>query len=329
MNRRDLFALTGIIASLILGISSAGGQTPGQYLQETSFEFGNVSQGDVLQHSFRLQNTGPSPVQIQIVGLNLPGMKVKAPQMVPPGGEGSLTVIWDTRSVRGDTAAKVVFRLDESEPAALTLSAKVVPPIDILPFPAVFISGFRDEEVLRTLEIVNNASVPLNINGLTQPDATPTFSASITTVETMRRYRLDVRLRVDAPSGRSQQVLQVLTDRPDSPVINVPVNVFLKDDVYVNPETVDFGEIAGRPGGPETFFLKKHRGPVSILSVESDLPYLKITHSADLGSSSHQFFVDLQETDAPTRRFSGNIYIKTDDPVFAEIIVPVQGEVHK
>src|SRR5215467_9599600 len=148
MNRRNLFALTGIIASLIIGISSARGQIPGQYLQETSFEFGNVSQGDVIQHSFRLQNTSPSPVKIQIVGLTLPGMKVKAPQMVPPGGEGALTVIWDTRSARGDTTAKVVFRLDESEPAAVTLSAKVVPPIDILPFPAVFISGFRDEEVL-------------------------------------------------------------------------------------------------------------------------------------------------------------------------------------
>src|SRR5262249_18454808 len=150
-----------------------------------------------------------------------------------------------------------------------------------LPYPAVFLSGFRGEKAVRTLEIVNNEEAPLNIAGMAGVEGSAIFSANLKTVEPGRRYEIEVELKSDAPIGRSQQVMEILTDHPRFPVVKVPVNIFVKDEVYVNPGTVDFGEITGNTTSPETFFLKKHRGRLEILSVKSDLPYLKIMHSAD------------------------------------------------
>lgn len=324
-----------LIFSMLLPLTSVAGEAPRGYLPEVSFNFGKVRQGEIVEHPFALRNTSSSPMKVQIMGLSHPGMKVKAPQEVLPGAEALISVNWDTRSVRGDIAATVLLRLNEMESTSLTLKARVVPPIDILPLPAVFISGFRHEKTVRTLELVNNEDAPLNITHIaasatpTASDAPSMFSASFRATQTGRRYEIEVELKVNAPSGKSQQTLEIFTDHPDFPVIEVPVNVFVKDEVYVNPDAVDFGEITIKNPSRETFFLKKHRGPIEILSVESDLPCLKIQHSQDATGSSHEFVVDFQGSHVGDGPFSGHIYIRTDDAAFSEITVPVQGEVRK
>jgi len=314
---------------MFLSLPSAFGQASNTYLPEVSFDFGSVRQGEVVEHDFAFQNTSSSPMRLEITALSHPGMKVKAPQEVPPEGKVRIGVTWDTRSVRGGTVAKVFLQLNDVESTSLNLYARVVPPIDILPYPAVFISAFRDEKTVRTLEVVNNEDAPLNITRIAGVSDASLFSANLRTVESGRRYEIDVEMKSDATAGRSQEVLEIFTDHPRFSVIKVPVNVFLKEDVYVNPESVDFGEIAGGTTGPETFLLKKRHGRLEVLSIESDLPSLRITHSPDVTGSSHQFLVDLQVSTLKDGPISGHIYIKTDDPVFSEITVPVQGEVRR
>jgi hypothetical protein len=318
-----------LIFSMFLQLTSVTGEAPSGYLPEVSFNLGRVRQGEIVEHPFALRNTSSLPMKLQIMGLSHPGMKVKAPQEVLPGAEALISVNWDTRSVRGDTAATVLLRLNETESTSLTLKARVVPSIDILPLPAVFISGFRKEKAVRTLEIVNNEEAPLNITHIAAYEAASMFSANFRAMEPGRRYEIDVELKANAPAGKFRQVLEIFTDHSDFPVIQVPVNVFVKDEVYVNPESVDFGEITIKNPSRETFFLKKHRGRIEILSVESDLPFLKIEHSQDTTGSSHEFLIDFQGSNVSYGPFSGHIYIRTDDAAFSEITLPVQGEVHK
>ena len=316
------------IVLIFLWLPAAAAQSSNAYLPEVSFDFGIVRQGEVVEHRFAFRNPSTLPVKPHIVGLSHPGMRVKAVQEIAPGAEASVVVTWDTRSVHGDATAKVLLWLTESQSISLTLSARVVPPIDILPYSAVFISGFRDERAVRTLEIVNNEDVPLNIAVVTGTEAASVFSANLRTVEPGRHYLIDVELKSDAPAGKSQQVLEILTDDPRFPIIRTPVNAFVKEEVYVNPESVEFGSIAGGAPSQETFFLKKRHGRIEILSIESDLPYLKIMHSQDDAGSSHQLIVDLQGSAVTNGPIVGHIYIKTDDPVFPEITVPVQGELN-
>jgi hypothetical protein len=208
------------------------------------------------------------------------------------------------------------------------MSADVIPPIDIRPYPAVFLSGYPSDRVTRTLEIVNNDTEPLNIRSIsseTKVEPAP-YSATVSTLEPGRRHQLDIELSSSARVGRSEHVLVVLTDSAKFPVIRIPVKVLAKEDVYVNPESVDFGQTNGAHT-QETFLLKARLAAIQILSVSCDLPFVKVTHTSSGAATTHQFQAEIDSADLQEGPFSGTILIKTDDPSFPELNVPVQGEV--
>jgi hypothetical protein len=328
ISRKYLIAWMATAAALI-GVPLAQGQAQSPYLPESTTNFGNVLQGDAVEHRFMVRNPGTSALRVQIVDLSHPGMKVRMPQQVLPGDVGWITVTWDTRLVQGDTTAEALLRFNDAESAIVSLTAKVIPPIDILPQPAVFISGFRDEGLTRILEIVNNDPAPLNIVAISRESESSarSYSAAFATIEPGRRHQLTVELKSAAPAGLSRDVLLVRTDHAHFPVIRVPVTLFVKDDVYINPQSVDFGQITGKADNHESFLLKTRRGKIKILSVTSDLTFLKVTTAhPDAASATHEFRV---ETDGELAAgpFSGSIRIRTDDPSFPEVKAVVQGEV--
>ena len=324
--RKYRTAWIGIAASL-LGVTL--GHSQSLYLPDSTVNLGNVNQGEVIEQRFALRNPSGSTVKIRIDGLSHPGMKVRMPQELLPGNTAWMTLTWDTKLVQGEMTAQAYLRFDESGPVPVTLSARVIPPIEILPYPAVFLSGFRDEGVTRTLEIVNHDAAPLNVIGVSgeNSDAAISYSATLSTIEPGRRHQLRIALKSAAPAGRSQGVLLVSTDHARFPQIRVPVNLLVKEDVYINPESVDFGQIEGKAGSEESFLLTSRRSAIRILSITSDLPFLRVTGPRpDAAASTHEFRVEIVGESTPGF-FSGTIHIKTDDPSFPELKSPVRGEV--
>jgi hypothetical protein len=282
----------------------------------------------LVERAFVVRNPGRSTASIRVVALSHPGMNIRAPQELQPGATGQIVVGWDTHLVQGDMTAQALLSFNDTETVLLSLSAKVIPPIEILPYSAVFISGFRDEDAVRTLEIINNDSDPLNIIRVDRenPDSLPTYSATLKTITPGRKHELSVELKAAAPGGRSRDVLLLHTDHSRFPVIRVPVNLFVKEDVYINPEAVDFGQITAESWSPETFLLNSRRRPIKVLSVTSSLPFLKVTGYGTDAAATHEFRVEI-EGEPAAGPFSGTIHIATDDPSFPKVDAPVQGEV--
>jgi hypothetical protein len=117
----------------------------------------------------------------------------------------------------------------------------------------------------------------------------------------------------------------MVTNHPQFPVISVPVNLLVKDDVYFTPETVDFGEIIIRGGQEQEFLLKKRQGSLKIVSATSDLPYLNITHKPSEGGSIHEFTISLKTNTLKPGAISGTISVRTDDSQYPELKIPVEG----
>lgn len=297
-----------------------------RYLSNVSFDFGSVCQGQVLEHCFEIENQDSSPLTIRVTDLNYPGLSVTAPREVHPGRREWIAVRWDTWLIYGETVAEVRLLINETESASLTLSATALPPVEVLPYPAVFLSGFRDEIITKTADIVNNDLTPLKILGFS--GAGSRFDAAIRTVEEGRRYRIEVQLKSDAPIGQSQELIQIRTDHPRCPVIKVPVDVFVKDEVYVDEDPVDLGEIVSGTNSSETFLLRKRRGPIKIVSIASDRPYLRVAHADTASANTHKFSVDVLADKVESGPVSGTIFIRTDDPGFPEVQVRVQGNVY-
>jgi hypothetical protein len=113
-------------------------------------------------------------------------------------------------------------------------------------------------------------------------------------------------------------------------------NVFVKADVYANPEEVDFGEIdlaalkrnPGRlPLLTQTFLVKRRQGPFTVRAYSTDVPGLAITTSPGRADAIHQFTISVSLDKLTAGPLEGRINIRTSDPQFPEIEIPVHGKV--
>jgi hypothetical protein len=303
----------------------------------TSHEFGIVKQGVRIGEVFSVRNEGTASLTLDLVQLTQPGMTARFKPQIPPGAEEKIRLEWDTSLVKGPLEGTAVVRLNDPlrPEVRFVMKGIVKPPIEFQPFAAVFLSAFRGESVQRSLRILNHEDRPLKILGLEA--RSERFTASVQTIEEGKIYELRVAARPDAPLGRVQEPLQLLTDHPERSRLRVLVNVLIKSDVYVNPEAVDFGqvriaEIDGRPGLLElliqTFMVKTHQGEIQIKTVRSDVDFLDIKQSPPEGKAN-AFRIDVGLVKRLLRRgpISGSIHIATDDPRFPEIAVPVRGEI--
>ena len=106
------------------------------------------------------------------------------------------------------------------------------------------------------------------------------YRAAIDSVEPGRAWRLRVRPAAGVLPGRYDETLTLESGDPSIGRVAVPVHLFVKGDVYANPDDLNFGDVGvtakPRPGDdalvPQTFFVKKRSGVFRILRVRSDLP---------------------------------------------------------
>src|SRR5438552_18234855 len=97
--------------------------------RETTYDFGTVKQGQKVTHVFPVRNTGDTPVTIERVELQMPGVTARFRPLIAPGDEGKITLEWDTSHVTGvaEEDATVRFGVDCQSPAILSMMPAVRP----------------------------------------------------------------------------------------------------------------------------------------------------------------------------------------------------------
>jgi len=301
----------------------------------TSYHFGRVTQGATVTHQFMVARPRASaPVQVRRVDLTGPGMTARFKPAADVGPPVSIVISWNTSKVEGQVEAQAIVQwTDPALPATtLTLAGVVVPPIELQPLGAAFFSVFTDERAEQVIRVINHESRPLIVRRI-EP-AGSHFAATVRPAEPGRRY--DVRITVPAGQapGRFQEQLRIHTDSPIRPVIEVPVNVLVKADVYVNPEQIDFGDLSAtairgpRAGGlTQTVLVKRRQGPFEIRQATTDVPGLTIAVSPGGSQSTHQVDVRLAADALAPRSLTGTIRLLTSDPRFPRIVIPVRGRI--
>ena len=324
-------------AALLLGNGALqAADAPHAVVSEPRYDFGALRQGEKVSHCFAIRNDGSVPLEISRMALSLPGMTARSSSVISPGESDQICIDLDTSSLSLEINATA--RLDLNDPAqpriTLVLHGRVKQPIDMLPLSAVFAAVFKGEGAERHVRIENNEPEPLNILRL-EPEGEH-FKAAINTLEAGRVYDLVVDIPPDVPSGRYGEFVNLDTDNQKFPRLRVGVNIFVKTDVYAFPEAVDFGvvSVAQLTAHPElagalaqSFLLKKRAGTFRILSIESDVPALRITQTPDGDSGTFSIEVTLIVDKLRPGPLAGQIRLKTTDSEFPEFVVPVRGSV--
>ena len=333
MGCRPLQLSLVLAASCAVGAAThAAGPEPQGVVAQDTYAFGSVRQGDPVSHAFIIRNAGTAPLRITGATLSTAGMNVRvAPTQIPPQGEGSVTVELTTAHKGGAVSAAAQIQWNDPAQAGPTLKLEgyIAAPLVIEPVPAIFLSDFAGQPAERTLTIKNNDPGPLAITGVRHSSH---LDVTIRNLEVGRVFTVVARAAPAAPVGHYEESLTLLTDRPGADRIEIPVHLWIKPDLYANPDTVEFGDVRiadatradPRSALTQTLFLK-HRGVFEITSLRCDSPLVDVTRSPAGASDSFQIDVRLRPEALRSGTINGQIQVKTNDPRFPQLTIPVSG----
>lgn len=118
------------IPSTASGEAAEPGSQPVITFEKEIHDFGKITQGEKVSHSFKFRNTGGSDLVISSAqgscGCTVPDYP-KTP--IPPGGEGKIDVVFDSNGKSGKTS-KTVTVVTNADPATktLTVSTEIIVP---------------------------------------------------------------------------------------------------------------------------------------------------------------------------------------------------------
>jgi hypothetical protein len=316
----------------VAAATHAAGPAPHGLVAEDSYAFGSVRQGDQVSHTFRIRNTGAAPLKITGAALSIPEMNLRVPApQIPPQGEGSVTVELTTAHKAGAISAQAQIQWNDpaQEGPTLRLEGYIAAPLVIEPLPAIFLSDFAGRPTEHTLTIRNNDSGPLVIRDVRH---SPHLDVTIRNVEPGRVLAVAARAAPTAPVGHYEETLILLTDGAGSAAIKIPVHLWIRPDLYANPDRVELGDVriadaAAAEGGSavaQTFFLR-HRGPFRITALRCDSPMVEVTRSPAGVSATFEIEVRLRPPALRPGILDARIQVTTNDPRFPELTIPVSG----
>lgn len=323
-------------AAGLLLCSHLASAVPKVVMDTQTQDFGRVRQGEVVSQTFRLHNGGDSVLRIEQARFSMPGMSIRAKQEIAPGASSDLIISWNTRGFTQQVKGQTLLTLnDPAQPQLiLTSSGEVQAPLEVLPIPALYLSQYRGEAGGGSLEIRNHQSRPVQIKKL-EPRGSH-FSARLETLDAGKHYKLHVEVPADTPAGRYRESLLLHTDDPARPRLGIEVNVLVKNEVHVSPETVDFGRLSlsrlqQQPNILElirqTLVVSNRDGAMQITSLKSDLQGLQLAQLPAAPSRAKAFRLDigLDAGQLKPGALSGRIELDTDNPAMPHLSIPVSG----
>jgi hypothetical protein len=258
------------------------------------------------------------------------------PRELAPGGEGLIHFTLDTAALRGPFKGQItVFLNDPDLPEAdLNFEGVVIPPVEVSPLPAFFVSGPRGKETSASLEIINHEPQPLRIVKIEHP--TESFTTVLETLQPGQRYKLTLTLKPHGPSGRKTEPITVATSSDAQPTLEIAANTFLHERVYTFPDSVDLGaipisQIRKNPGLlsmlAQTLMVYQECGSDFRATLRTDLPGLKLKWERGPKGDRYQTTIALDPDKVHAGSYKGLLLIDTNDPTFPKLTVPISGQI--
>ena len=201
--------------------------TQGEELQERPdpylWDFGRVSQGDILNHTFRLENDSADILRIQWIrtscGCTTSGVEKRE---IPPGDSIEIPVAFYTQDYCGLTKRYVYIRTAWDKPSIkLTLMA------DIQGLPSVYFWDFglvsQGDILNHTFRLENDSSDMLRIKDIHTSCGCTTSTVEKREIPPGDSVGIPVRFNTRGYTGIVKHSICVHTDQQDRPTIELTI----------------------------------------------------------------------------------------------------------
>src|SRR5262245_28798888 len=226
----------------------AGGAGPKIQFAEIVYDFGKVSSGEVVKHSFVFTNIGTATLEIKDVrpgcGCTTAGTWDKE---VEPGKTGSIPLQFNSANFGGTIMKQATVTCNDLSQSNVVLQLKgtVWKPIDVTPSMAVFnVSSEAETNDTKVVRIVSNLDEPLTLSDLQCTNRS--FKAELKTVRPGKEFELHITALPPFTAPSMMAPVSLKTSATNMPLINVSAYVAVQQPVTFSPSQIIL------PPGPAT-----------------------------------------------------------------------------
>lgn len=294
------------------------------------FDFGKVEQGAQVNHLFRFTNQGGQDLRIESVKTSCGcTAAVISSEVITPGQEGTISATFDTTRFAGEKAKSIsVYSNDPAQSVTtLVLQGEITVEVEADP-PQLYLGRVRrGEETTRSVDVLYAANKPIEIAKV--ETSSPLFTVQTQALERDGRKgkKLIVTLKKDAPLGRVNDEIKVITTSEKRPSIEIPVFGSVEGDLVVAPPQVSFGVVRRGEGKVQEVSIKsRSEKPIHVVNIQSS--------NADVASElvtikdGEEYKLTLTaKSDSQAGRIQGEVQIFTDHPTEKLLTIPLYGMV--
>jgi hypothetical protein len=274
---------------------------------------------------------------------------------VPPGKEGKITLaVPHTDGYAGEVSkSAAVTTNDPAYPnfnlllrahfkaAEVTAVAPAAPPkvysedgkrvgaLSVAPNDHWTTSAIRGAYAAQTMYVYSHSGKPIHVKSI-NPGGTA-FIIKLQPIQDGKRYELQISSDPNLKPGKYEQTLKVLTDSPETPEVNIMLEVTVYAQVFAMPTSIALPpmplEIDPSTLNIPAISIRKIRsGDLKIKSVHSSLPFFRVAVISEIEGQAYKVQLSFDKSRLPSKgEFKGIIRIETNDPDTAVIEIPVQG----
>ena len=220
--------LSALILLASLGFAALASAAPELTVAKGTFNFGTISQGQKVQHGFRIKNTGDAPLQIKKLEAACGCTAVKpSTSVIAPGKSAELNVIFDSTSFSGKVEKTVTMTTNAGNTPTytFTMEGTVTEELQVAPRQLSLGSLSPGSAKQATLSVSNNGASSVKLLGVNVSSASLQIKPTIKKAEIKAGETVILELTVTAkPEAKILSgYLHIQTSSPLTKEITVPV----------------------------------------------------------------------------------------------------------
>jgi hypothetical protein len=229
LNTRCLFVLGIFCGFIIAFIPCVVFSAPAGFFNEKEFNFGTILEGTEVPHDFIIENRGDLTLNVLDVKSNCGCAVASFTQEIPPGGNGKISVVFDSKGSGGqDVEHKIRVETDDPKTGNFDLMVSGhVDPIAIIDPEKIILEGEAGKDIETGLSITPDSRHPFKVISAESKKGNIICSINEVKESNPARYMITVK-NLRKEKGEYKDIIYLKTDSDIRPGISVRVTVNIR-----------------------------------------------------------------------------------------------------
>ena len=331
-------AALGITVSAAAQTETAAALPPKLLVEERVYSTGEVARDQVVEHAFRLRNSGGAPLAIQKVFARPVVEILSRPASLAPGEAGEVRVRMPLLYEKsGALLEQIVLRTNDPATPELKLELKILSTeyVSAKPGYARWIAVQHEKRGTISQLLAANDKQDFEVLRTSPPPPGITTAIAVASAGAgsvpgaPRSWNVDLTLAADAPVGPITGTLLVYINHPKQKIVPIPLSGFMRPIVAVTPERVTAGEIKLEKKRNQAFIVQTFATElIHVTKVEHDLKgFPPATLETTTAGREYKVRIEFDPATMPKGVLHGTLKIHTDSAKVPLLIVPIDGTV--